>query len=318
VKPSHQGLHEPEQPESVEILRVVPVRHPGRWIVTALILVGCAMLVHSLVVNPRFQWPVVRQYFVSHSILLGLLRTLELTVIAMSVGIVLGVALAMMRVSPNPIMARASWCYVWFFRGTPLLIQLIGWNFISAIYPRISFGIPFGPSFVGGSANHVITTFVAAILGLGLNEGAYMAEIVRAGLISVDRGQLDAALALGLTRRKAMIGVVLPQALRVIIPPTGNETIGMLKLSSLVSVIALPELLYSAQVIYSRTFQTIPLLIVAGLWYIIVSTILSAGQFYIERHFGRGVAPMAGRPGIGKGMLAGIKQLALPHRKTTA
>ena len=155
--------------------------------------------------------------------------TLELTVIAMAIGIVLGVVLAVMRLSLNPLVSSASWFYIWFFRGTPVLVQLLFWQFISALYPSISLGIPFGPTLVHGDANTLITPFTAAILGLGLNEGAYMAEIVRAGIISVDEGQTEAAQALGMSRLQTMRRIVLPQAMRVIIPPTGNETISMLK-----------------------------------------------------------------------------------------
>jgi polar amino acid transport system permease protein len=198
------------------------------------------------------------------------------------------VVLAVMRLSPNPLVSTASWFYIWLFRGTPVLVQLLFWQFISALYPRISLGIPFGPELLHGDANTLITPFTAAILGLGLNEGAYMAEIVRAGIISVDEGQTDAGQALGMSRLQTMRRVVLPQAMRVIIPPTGNETISMLKTSSLVSVIAYAELLYSVQLIYSVNFKQIPLLLVASIWYLIFTSMLSVGQYYIERHFGRG------------------------------
>jgi polar amino acid transport system permease protein len=187
--------------------------------------------------------------------------------------------------------AASSWTYVWLFRGTPVLVQILFWSFISALYPRISFGVPFGgPELLHGSANAVITPFVAAILALGLNEGAYMAEIVRAGIISVDEGQTEAAHALGMTRLQTMRRIVLPQAMRVIIPPTGNETISMLKTTSLVSVIAYSELLYSAQLIYSVNYRQIPLLLVASAWYLIMTTVLSIGQYYIERRYSRGAS----------------------------
>jgi polar amino acid transport system permease protein len=196
-----------------------------------------------------------------------------------------------MRLSPNPLVAGASGFYIWFFRGTPVLVQILFWSFISALYPKISLGIPFGgPEFVHANANTLITPFLAAILALGLNEAAYMAEIVRAGIISVDEGQNDAASALGMTRLQTMRRIVLPQAMRVIIPPTGNETISMLKTTSLVSVIAYPELLYSAQLIYAVNYLQIPLLLTASIWYLVVTTILSIGQYYIERHYGRGAS----------------------------
>jgi polar amino acid transport system permease protein len=243
----------------------------------------------SIVTNPKFEWHVVRQYFTNDTILRGLLVTLELTVIAMAMGIIIGVVLAVMRRSPVPIVSGTAWVYIWFFRGTPVLVQLLFWEFISALYPKISLGLPFvGVTFFHGNANAIITPLTAAALGLGLNEGAYMAEIVRAGILSVDEGQTEAAQSLGMTRLQTMRLIVLPQAMRVIIPPTGNETISMLKTSSLASVIAVRELLFNAQIIYARTFQTIPLLLVASIWYLIVTSILTVGQYYLERHFGRG------------------------------
>jgi polar amino acid transport system permease protein len=273
-----------------EEIKAVPVRHPGRWVAAAIVLVLAVSIVRSIVTNPRFEWGIVRKYFLSHEVLSGLLVTLELTVLAMAIGIVLGVVLAVMRLSPNPLVAGAAWSYVWLFRGTPVLVQLLFWNFVSALYPTIDLGIPFGPSFIHGDANKLITPFVAAILGLGLNEGAYMSEIVRAGMISVDEGQTEAAHALGMTRLQTMRRIVLPQAMRVIIPPTGNETISMLKTTSLVSVIAYAELLYSAQLIYSVSFRQIPLLLVASAWYLIMTTVLSIGQYYLERRFARGAS----------------------------
>lgn len=269
-------------------IRAVPVRHPGRWVGATVVGVLVAMLVHTLLTNHRFQWHVVGEYFTTKAILVGLLRTVELTVMAMAIGIALGVILAIMRLSPNRVLSVTSWVYIWFFRGTPLLVQLIFWYNLSALFPKLSLGIPFGPAIVSGSANAFITTYVAAILGLGLNEGAYMAEIVRAGILSVDEGQAEAAYSLGLRRVQVLWRIVLPQAMKVIIPPTGNQTIGMLKSSSLVSVISVPELLFTAQIIYSRTYQTIPLLIVASLWYLAVTTVLTIGQFYVERHFAKG------------------------------
>ena len=280
--------------ESAPVLRpdeikAIPVRHPGRWIAAAIILVLAAALGNSIATNPRFRWGVVGHYFLSSRVLHGLVLTLELTAISMGIGIALGVVLAVMRLSPNPLLSTASWLYIWLFRGTPVLVQLLFWEFISALYPVISLGIPFGgPVLAHGNANAWITPLVAAILGLGLNEGAYMAEIVRAGIISVDEGQNDAASALGMTRLQTMRRVVLPQAMRVILPPTGNETISMLKTTSLVSVIAVTELLYAVQLIYSVNYETIPLLIVASFWYLIVTSILTFGQYYVERYFGRG------------------------------
>jgi polar amino acid transport system permease protein len=279
-----------------DVIRAVPVRHLGRWLAALVVAVGVAMLVHSLVSNSRFQWGVVGDYLFSEPILRGVWATAYLTATAMAIGIVGGLVLAVMRLSPNPLLAGAAWFYTWFFRGTPVLVQLLFWSFISALYPVLSIGIPFGPELVHGSANQFISLFTAAILGLGLNEAAYMAEIVRAGILSVDPGQAEAANALGMTGWTTMRRIVLPQAMRVIIPPTGNETISMLKTTSLVSVISYTELLYAAQVVYSRTYQTIPLLLVASVWYLALTSVLTIGQYYLERRFGRGVAARSATP----------------------
>ncbi|MCW3057442.1 MAG: transporter permease [Solirubrobacterales bacterium] len=282
------SLKDTETQGRPEEIRAVPVRHPGRWIAAALVLLLAVALVRSVASNPRFEWSVVGHYLFDQRILHGVLVTIELTAIAMAIGIVLGVVLAVMRLSPNPLVSGGSWFYIWFFRGTPVLVQLLFWYNIAALYPKIGLGIPFGPSFVHADANKLITPFTAAILGLGLNEGAYMAEIVRAGIISVPEGQADAAQSLGMTRLQTMRRIVLPQAMRVIIPPTGNETISMLKSSSLASVIVVTELLYAAQLIYSVNFKTIQLLIVASIWYIVCTSVLYVGQFYLERYYGRG------------------------------
>ncbi len=271
-------------------IQAVPVRHPGRWVGVAVIAVLVAMLIHSFVTNPNFQWDVVGQYLFSDPVLRGLRNTLILTVLSMAIGIIGGVLLAVMRLSPNPVLAGAAAVYIWLFRGTPLITQLIFWNFLASLYPRLGLGIPFGPTFVSVDTNAVISVFAASLLGLGLNEAAYMAEIVRGGIQSVDPGQSEAAGALGLSRTQTLRRIVLPQAMRVIVPPTGNETISMLKTTSLVVVIAYFELTVAVQTIYSRTFQTIPLLIVAALWYLALTSVLSVGQMFIERRFGRGFA----------------------------
>jgi polar amino acid transport system permease protein len=276
---------EPARPETI---KAVPVRHPGRWVSAAIILVLAAMLVHMLFTNPNLDWSTFGKYFSDGSILKGLVATLELTVIAMAIGIVGGVILALMRLSSNPMLSSAAWLYIWFFRGTPVLVQLIFWFNIKALFGDISLGIPFGPMFITWDVNSLVTTFVAAILGLGLNEAAYMSEIVRAGILSVDEGQTEAAHALGMRRLKVMRRIVLPQAMRVIIPPTGNETISMLKTTSLASTVAFTELLKAGEDIFNANYRTIPLLIVVSVWYIIVTSVLSVGQYYLERYFGRG------------------------------
>ena len=263
---------------------VVKAKHPGRWLAAAVIVVIAGLLARSVMTNPNFGWDVVGLYLRDVSIGRGILVTLGLTAISMAIGIVLGVVFAVMRLSVNPVVRSAAFAYVNFFRGTPVLVQLLFWFNLAALYPVITLGIPG----VELDANQLITPMTAAILGLGLNQGAYMSEIVRAGILSVDHGQTEAAEALGITRMQTMRRVVLPQAMRVIIPPTGNETIGMLKTTALVSVISVPELLYSAQIIYARTFETVPLLIVASLWYLLITSILTIGQYYLERRFARG------------------------------
>jgi polar amino acid transport system permease protein len=280
----------PAPPAAPEAIRAVPVRHPGRWIAAALVLVTGAALARSVATNPRFEWGLVGDYLFSARVLHGVVATLELTAVAMTLGIALGVVLAVMRLSSNRLVAAASWSYIWVFRGTPVLVQLLFWNFIAALYPVISLGIPFGPELVHADANGLVTPLVAATLGLALNEAAYMAEIVRAGIISVDEGQTDAAQALGMTRLQTMRRVVLPQAMRVIVPPTGNEAISMLKTTSVVSVIAYTELLYSVQLVYAANYRQVPLLIVACIWYLAATSVLSVAQYFLERRFGRGLA----------------------------
>jgi polar amino acid transport system permease protein len=278
-------------------LPTVPVRHPGRWVGAFVVLLLAAMAFHSLFfskttrnggVHERFEWSVINKYFTSQIILDGLVVTLQLTVIAMVLGIVLGIVMAVLRLSPNPLLSGCSWLYIWFFRGTPVYVQLLFWFNIAYLFPNLSLGIPFLHEFVHINMRTAITPFVAAIAGLGLNEGAYMAEIVRAGILSVDEGQTEASHALGMSRLQTMRRIVLPQAMRVIAPPTGNETISMLKTTSLAAAITVRELTNGAQNIYSRTYEVIPLLMVASFWYLIASSVLTAGQYYVERHFARG------------------------------
>jgi polar amino acid transport system permease protein len=234
-------------------------------------------------------------------------HTIELTVVAMIVGILLGVLVAIMRESTNPIFSKVAWLYIWFFRGTPLFVQLLFWGYIAALYPQVSLGIPFTDTeFVSVEMRNLMTPWLAAILGLSLNEGAYMAEIVRGGLASIDSGQREAGQAIGMSRARILRRIVLPQAMRVILPPTGNNVISMLKTTSVVSVVAFPELLYSAQLIYAVNYLTIPLLIVASIWYLLVTTVLTGGQHLLEKHFGQGHNTPA--PGSG-GFLQSVMRL---------
>jgi polar amino acid transport system permease protein len=271
-------------------IRAVPARHPGRWVATAVVLVLLAMQVHLLFTNKNFGWSVVRRYLFNPIVRRGIVTTMELTILAMVIGVFLGIVLAVMRLSKNPVTSWVSWVYIWFFRGTPVLVQIIFWFNINLLIKSFSLGVPFGPTFVSWKVNSLITPFVAAVLALGLNEAAYMAEIVRAGLLSVDEGQTEAAYALGMTRLGTLIRIVLPQAMRVIIPPTGNETISMLKTSSLAYTISVLELLRATQSIAARNLETIPLLLVASIWYIVMTSVLTGGQFYVERYFARGAS----------------------------
>jgi len=271
-----------------ETIRAVPVRHPGRWVTVAVIALLAAMLVHMLVTNGNLQWRVVGRYFWTPIIRDGVIRTIWLTVASMAIGVALGVITAVMRLSPNPIVSTAAWLYTWFFRGTPVLVQIIFWFNIPLLIKSFSLGVPFGPHFWSEESKTLVTSTVAALLALGLNEGAYMSEIVRAGILSVDEGQTEAAQALGMTRLHIMRRIVLPQAMRVILPPTGNETISMLKTTSLLSVISVFELFRSAEAIYNANYKVVPLLIVASIWYLILTTVLSFGQYYVERYYARG------------------------------
>ncbi len=272
-----------------EQVTVVSLRHPLRWVTVAVLALLAAMFVHSLVVNPAWRWQYVRGYLFDGQIMDGIVVTLELTVLSMLIGIVLGTVLAVMRMSPNPVVSTSAWLYTWFFRGTPVLVQLLFWYSFAYLFSNLSIGIPFGPTFHTWDTNSLITPFVAGVLGLGLNEAAYMSEIARAGLLSVNAGQSEAAAALGMGRTLALRRIILPQAMRVIIPPTGNETISMLKTTSLVIVISLNDLTGAAQNIYNQaTFLQVPLLVVASIWYLLMTSILSVGQYFLERRFGRG------------------------------
>jgi polar amino acid transport system permease protein len=279
-------------------ITAVAVRRPGRWLAAAVVLLVGAALARSVATNRRFEWDVVGRFLFDGRILHGVVTTIELTVAAMTAGIALGLVLAVMRRSANPLVSGSSWLYIWFFRGTPVLVQLLFWYSISALYPQISLGVPFGPQLIHLDANTLTKPFVAGLLALAFNEAAYMAEIVRAGIISVDVGQTEAAQSLGMTRLQIMRRIVLPQAMRVIVPPTGNETISMLKTSSLVSFIAVTDLLYAAQQIYAVNYKIIQLLLVASLWYLLMTSVLYVGQYYLERRFGRGSAREPPTPAV--------------------
>ena len=242
----------------------------------------------SVAHNRNFEWDVVAVWFAEHSILRGLSVTLGLTLVSMTIGIAMGLVLAIGRLSKARLLRLLSGLFIWFFRSTPLLVQLLFWYNLSTLFPTLSVGIPFGPVWMSWKTNSVITPLTAAIAGLALNEAAYMAEIIRGGLLSVDRGQIETAEAFGMSRLLALRRIVIPQAMRAIVPPTGNQLISMIKATSLVSVIAMGDLLYSVQSVYNRTFEVVPLLLVAVLWYLLITSILSVGQSALERYYARG------------------------------
>ena len=271
-----------------EPIRAIPVRHPGRWVGMAIIGVLALMFANSVANNPNWQWDFQLQNAFTPPVLRGVVTTLWLTAAAMIVGVLLGVALAVMRLSSNPVLSGAAWFYVWVFRGTPVLVQLVIWGNLNSLYREISLGVPFGPEWFTFETRDLIPPIAAALLGLGLNEAAYMSEIIRAGILSVDEGQSEAASALGLSRMQTLRRIVLPQAMRVVVPPTGNETISMLKTTSLVAYVPYVELFFQTSAIGSRTFQPFPMLITASLWYLAMTSVLMIGQYYIERYYARG------------------------------
>ena len=272
-------------------VRAIPVRHWGRWISGAAILVGLAWVAWSAVRSGFIDAGQVRHYQFSHLILEGLWATVKLAVLAQATGIVLGIVFAVARLSKNVVASWLAAGYIWFFRGTPVLVQLFFWyNGVPSVWKRITIGIPFTHlALYSGRTVDFMTPFMAAFLGLALNEGAYMAEIVRAGILSVDHGQVEAAQALGMTPLLTMRRIVLPQAMRVIVPPTGNEFISMLKTTSLASAITYGELLRRSSDIYSSNLDVVPLLVVASIWYLVLTTVASVGQFALERRYGRGL-----------------------------
>jgi polar amino acid transport system permease protein len=255
------------------------------WAVILLVALNFAWIVAN---NENFGWPVVAAYLFDPTVISGLYVSLWLTVVAMVLGTILGLVLAIARMSKDGLARSSAGLFIWFFRGTPLLVQLIFWYNLSTLFPQLSIAIPFGPTLASWDTNSVITPITAALVGLALNEAAYMAEIIRGGLLSVDRGQAETAEAFGMTKGRALWRIIIPQAMRSIVPPTGNQLISMIKATSLVSVIAMADLLYSVQSIYNRTFEIIPMLLVAVIWYLFITSILNVGQSYIEAYYGRG------------------------------
>jgi polar amino acid transport system permease protein len=268
---------------------LVGSKHPWRWVGTAAVALGVAAVAWSLATNPRWEWGVVAQWFTAQSVVNGLLETLKLTAISGILGFVLGFILALMRLSASPLLVSVSWTFSWIFRSTPLLVQMLLWYNLGYLYEKISLGIPFTDvRFFEVQTTTLISQFAAAVLGLTLNQAAYSAEIIRGGILSVDQGQLEAAAALGIPAWRRSTRIVLPQAMRAILPTAFNEIIGLVKGTSIVYVLAYSELFYTVQVIYNRTQQVLPLLLVATLWYVVITSVLSVFQYYIERHYSKG------------------------------
>jgi polar amino acid transport system permease protein len=278
----------PERPVTEPEIRAIPVRHYGRWVGAVVAVLFVVLVARLFILSPNIKWGKVAHYLFDGQILVGLRLTIIFTIAAMTIGITLGIVIAVMRLSVNSVLRTISWFYIWVFRGTPMLVQIIFWYNIALILPRIGIGIPYTHWWWSTPTNAVFSASIAAIVALGLNETAYMSEIVRAGIQVVDYGQTEAGLAVGMKRGLVFRLIVLPQAMRAIIPPTGNDIIGMLKSTSLVSVIAAQELLTKAQNIYAGNFLTIELLLVSAFWYLVVTTVLTWGQYYVERHFARG------------------------------
>ncbi|WP_392669372.1 amino acid ABC transporter permease [Streptomyces sp. LN785] len=266
--------------QDAERLRIVPVRRTGQWAAAVAVLLLLALALDSVIRNDAFQWDVVGDYFTTASVLRGLGLTLWLTALVMTLGFALGTLLAVLRLSGNRVLQSVSWAYIWLFRSTPILVQLLFWFNIGALYPEI----------LGVRTVNLLGPVTVAVVGLTLHEAAYAAEVVRGGILSVERGQFEAAQSLGLGPWRRLRRIVLPQAMRSIVPPAGNMLIGTLKGTSIVSIIAVQDLLYSVQLVYHRTYQVIPLLLVATLWYVAVTSLLGIGQHYVERHYARGTA----------------------------
>lgn len=278
-------------PHGPAAIHAVPLRHPWRWVGAIAIIVVAGLFLYGAATNPAYGWDTYLKYLLDERVAEAAWNTVQLTIYAMAIGLVLGVVLAVMRLSPNPVFRAVAWGYLWIFRGTPVYVQLVFWGLFPSIYQNIQIGVPFGPSLFHIQLQGLSLAFEMAFIGLGLNEAAYMAEIIRAGIISVPEGQTEASVALGMSWWMTMRRTVLPQAMRVIVPPTGNELISMLKTTSLVTAVPYTLELYTrTRDISAVIFQPIPLLLVAATWYLVITSVLMVGQFYLERYFSRGAS----------------------------
>ncbi|MEU0354061.1 amino acid ABC transporter permease [Streptomyces cyaneofuscatus] len=269
-------------------LTVVPARHPWRWVAIAVTAVLVAQFINGLVTNPGWEWDVFAQFFSAPVILKAVWLTLQLTVYGTVLGFALGIVLAFMRLSASPFLRTVAYGYIWAFRSIPLIVQLLFWFNLAYLYKELQFGIPFGPGFFTFDTMNLVGAVSAAVLGLALHQAAYAAEIVRGGVLAVGSGQLEAASALGIPKLRQLRRIVLPQAMRSILPNAANEIISLFKGTSIVSVMAIGELFYQVQVVYGRSGRVVPLLMVATAWYIILTTALSIIQYYVERHYAKG------------------------------
>ncbi|MYS19026.1 amino acid ABC transporter membrane protein, PAAT family [Streptomyces sp. DvalAA-14] len=297
---------------------VLPLRHPGRWIATAVVLVLAAQAAHGLVTNRFYQWGRFGYWFVRPVIVDGLRVTLEVTACSAVLGLLGGVVLALCRLSRNPVLRAVSWLYIWLFRSVPLIVLLLFLYNFSALYHTLSIGVPFGPAFVRFDESRLATDMVVAVVGLSLNEAAYAAEVVRAGILSVDQGQHEAAAALGLPKGYQFTRIVLPQALRAIVPSYVNQLIGLVKGSSLVFYVSLLDLFGSAQSMGSTyPGDIVPLLLVATTWYVILTSVVSTVQFSVERHYSRGALRTLPPTPLQK-LRAGLRDLRARARREAA
>jgi len=300
--------------ENFTPIRARSAPKPGTWVAAVIVALLVLALINFLITNPVFEWDTVATYILDVKVVQGVGWTLLLTVLSMALGTAVALTAAIMRRSDNAVLRGVSWAYIFVFRGIPVYTQLVFWGLFTVIVPKVAVGVPFGPELLSFSTRDLLTAFWAAVIGLGLNEGAYLAEIIRSGLNSVDKGQTEASKALGMSNGKILRRIIVPQAMRVIVPPLGNETIGMLKTTSL--VLAVPftlDLTFATNGIANKLFTPIPLLIVAALWYLAITSVLMVGQYYLERHFGRGFDD---RTPTGQGRRAS-RQAAVNRARTT-
>ena len=288
--PPSGGAGPPDGTTEPAPIKAIRLRHPWRTVFAVVLVLIFTLFIIDAAQRPAYDWPSVAKYIFDRRISEAAVNTIQLTIYSMVIAIVLGVVLAVMRLTPNPVVKSVAWFYLWVFRGTPVYVQLVFWGLLAVIYQSIDIGIPFMEPWYSFETNAALNAFTLAVIGLALNEASYMSEIVRAGLLSVNRGQEEAAMALGMSWLQTMRRIILPQSMRVIIPPTGNEVISMLKTTSLVTAVPYSFDLYTrSRDISAETFNPIPMLIVASIWYLFFTSILMVGQYFLERRFARGV-----------------------------